>query len=167
MASLSNLLKSYKSKKMEATKSRRQSENRLHSALSLKRKSSSGLSSLEKKKDAALTKKEEISQLLTQYTAQRDSVQRLKAAAEDRLKREEEERERISQEMEFSSTPEDKARISERIKSIDQKVAELRSEIKQRNAAEERLAKQIEGVTKSKSKIDLQIRTQAQAKPVL
>ena len=88
MASLSNLLKSYKSKKMEAMKSRRQTENKLHLALSSKRKSSSGLSSLEKKKDTALTKKEEISQILNQYTSQRDSVQRLKAAAEDRLKHE-------------------------------------------------------------------------------
>ena len=167
MGSLSNLVKSYKNKAMEATKSRRQSENKLHSTLSLKRKSSSGLSSLERKKDAALTKKEEISQLLTQYTAQRDSVQRLKAAAKDRLKHEEEEKERIAQEMEFSGSPDDKARISERSKSVDQKITELRSEIKQRNAAEERLAKQIEDITKSKSKLDLQIRQQAHAKPVL
>src|SRR5574342_934231 len=158
MASLSNLLKSYKSKKMEATKSRRQSENRLHSALSLKRKSSSGLSSLEKKKDTALTKKEEISQTLTQYTAQRDSVQRLKATAEDRLKHEQAEKERLEQEMEFSDSPEEKARIFERIKSIDKKVSELNSEIKQRNDAEARLAKEIEAAIKSKSKIDLLIR---------
>lgn len=167
MASLSNLVKSYKNKTTEATKSRRQSENKLHSALSLRRKSSFGLSSLERKKDISLTKKEEISQLLTQYTAQRDSVQRLKGAAEDRLKHEEEEKERIAQEIEFSSSPDDKARISERIKTIDQKIAELRSEIKQRNSAEERLAKQIEDVTRSKSKLDLQIRKQAQTKPVL
>jgi len=167
MGSLSNLVKSYKNKAMEATKSRRQSENKLHSTLSLKRKSSSGLSSLERKKDAALTKKEEISQLLTQYTAQRDSVQRLKAAAKDRLKHEEEEKERIAQEMEFSGSPDDKARISERSKSVDQKITELRSEIKQRNAAEERLAKQIEDVTKLRSKLDLQIRKQAQTKPLL
>lgn len=167
MVSLSNLVKSYQNKKVEATKNRRQSENKLHSTLSLKRKSSSGLSSLEKKKDTALAKKEGISQLLTQYTAQRDSVQRLKAAAEDRLKHEEEEKDRITQEMEFSGSAEDKARISEKIKSIDAKIAELRSEIKQRNAAEERLAKQIEDVTKSKSKIDLQIRQQVHTKPML
>ena len=167
MASLSNLVKSYENNKMEATKSRRQSENRLHSTLSLKRRSSSGLSSLEKKKDTSLTKKEGISQLLTQYTAQRDSVQRLKAAAEDRLKHEEEEKDRITQEMEFSGSAEDKAHISEKIKTIDAKIAELRSEIKQRNVAEERLAKQIEDVTKSKSKLDLQIRQQAQTKPML
>lgn len=167
MGSLSNLVKSYKNKTMEATKSRRQSENKLHSTLSLKRKSSFGLSSLERKKDTALTKKEEISQLLTQYTAQRDSVQRLKAAAEDRLKHEEEEKERMAQEIEFSGSPDDKARVFEKIKSINQKIAELRSEIKQRNAAEERLAKQIEDVTKSKSKLDLQIRKQAQTKPML
>ena len=117
MASLSKLVKSHQNKKMEATKNRRKSENKLHSTLSLKRRSSSGLSSLEKKKEAALTKKEDISQLLTQYTAQRDSVQRLKTAAEDRLKHEEEEKERITQEMEFSGSAEDKARISERIKT--------------------------------------------------
>ncbi|HXV38681.1 MAG TPA: hypothetical protein VD699_03835 [Nitrosopumilaceae archaeon] len=167
MASLSNLVKSYKNKKMEATKSRRQSENRLQSTLSLKRKSSSGLSSLEKKKDVALRKKEEFSQLLNQYTAQKESVQRLKTAAEGRLKLNEEEKERIAQEMEFSSSPEDKARITEKMKSIDQKIAELHSEIKQRRAAEERLEKQIGDVTKSKSKIDLQIRVQAQTKPLL
>ena len=69
--------------------------------------------------------------------------------------------------MEFSDSPENKGHISERIKSIDQKIAELRSEIKQRNATEERLAKQIYDVTKSKSKLDLQIRKQVQTKPML
>lgn len=167
MVSLSNLVKSYKNKKIEASKSRRQSENKLHSTLSLKRKSSSGLSSLEKKKDAAFSKKEEISLLLNQYTAQRDSIQRLKTAAESRLKLAEEEKERIAQEMEFSSSPDEKEHISEKTKSIDQKIADLHSEIKQRNAIEERLAKQIEDLTKSKSKIDLQMRTQAQTKPLL
>src|SRR5574342_590203 len=158
MAALSNLLRSYKIKKLQATKNRRQIENKLNSALALKRKSSSGLSSLEKKKDAVFSKKEEISQILTQFTAQRDSVQRLKATAEDRLKHEQAEKERLEQEMEFSDSPEEKARIFERIKSIDKKVSELNSEIKQRNDAEARLAKEIEAAIKSKSKIDLLIR---------
>ncbi|MEX1054073.1 MAG: ATPase V, partial [Nitrosopumilaceae archaeon] len=90
MTSLSRLAQSYKNKKIQATKLRRQTENKLKTAVSLKRSSSSGLSSLERRKDTMNAKKDGVSQLLTQYLAQRASIQRLKTAAEERIMQEKE-----------------------------------------------------------------------------
>ncbi|MGQ0637791.1 MAG: hypothetical protein ACT4N1_00295 [Nitrososphaerota archaeon] len=167
MTSLSRLARSYKNKKIQATKLRRQTEKKLKTALSLKRRSSSGLSSLERRKEAMIAKKDEISQLLSQYLAQRASIQRLKTAAEERIMQEKEAKERAQQESEFVESPDDKARAFERVKTIDQKIAELNSEIRQRNAAEERLVKLIADTTKAKSRLDLKIRQQVQSKPAL
>ncbi|MEX0764176.1 MAG: ATPase V, partial [Nitrosopumilaceae archaeon] len=107
MTSLSRLAQSYKNKKIQATKLRRQTENKLKTAVSLKRSSSSGLSSLERRKDTMNAKKDGVSQLLTQYLAQRASIQRLKTAAEERIMQEKEARERAQQESEFSESPDD------------------------------------------------------------
>ena len=167
MASLSRLARSYKNKKIQATKLRRQTENKLKTAVSLKRRSSSGLSSLERRKDTMNAKKGGVSQLLTQYLAQRASIQRLKTAAEERIMQEKEARERAQQESEFAESPDDKARALERLKMIDQKIADLNSEIRQRNAAEEKIVKLIADTIKAKSRLDLKIRQQAQSKPTL
>ena len=167
MSSLSRLARSYKNKKIQATKLRRQTEKKLKTALSLKRRSSSGLSSLERGKETMITKKDEVSQLLNQYLAQRASIQRLKIAAEERIMQEKEAKERAQQESEFAESPDDKARALERIKMIEQKIADLNSEIRQRNAAEERLVKLIADTTKAKSRLDLRIRQQTKSKPTL
>ncbi len=167
MTSLSRLARSYQNKKIQATKLRRQTEKKLKTALSLKRSSSSGLSSLERRKDTMHAKKDEVSQLLSQYLAQRASIQRLKTVAEERIIQEREARERAQQESEFAELPDDKARALERIKMIDQKIADLNAEIRQRNAAEERLVKLIADTTKAKSRLDSKIRQQAQSKPTL
>jgi len=167
MTSLSRLARSYQNKKIQATKLRRQTEKKLKTALSLKRSSSSGLSSLERRKDTMHAKKDEVSQLLTQYLAQRASIQRLKIAAEERIMQEKEAREGAQQESEFAEPPDDKARALERIKMVDQKIADLNAEIRQRNAAEEKLVKLIADTTKAKSRLDSKIRQQAQSKPTL
>jgi len=146
---------------------RRQSQRKLESAISLKRRSSSGLSSLEKRKEAAIRKRNEISRLLSQFLAQQDSIKRLNIAAEDRLKQEQEAKDRVQQEIEFANSPEEKTRTLERLKIIDEKIGELNSAIKQRNVTEQRLSKLIAANTKSKSKIETQIRQLAGSKPSL
>jgi len=167
MQSLKNLISSYKNKKLEAMRQRRQSQRKLESAISLKRRSSSGLSSLEKRKEAAIRKRNEISRLLSQFLAQQDSIKRLNIAAEDRLKQEQEAKDRVQQEIEFANSPEEKTRTLERLKIIDEKIGELNSAIKQRNVTEQRLSKLIADNTKSKSKIETQIRQLAGSKPSL
>jgi len=166
MTSLSDLVKSYKNKKIEATKRRRQAENKLKSVISLKRRSSSGLASLERRKENTTGKKGDIAQLLNQYLAQRDSIQRLKISAEERLRQEQEAKDQSQQQSDYAE-PEEKARALERLKIADDKIAELESEIKQRNHGEERLVKIIADLEKQKSKNDMELRNQSHSKPSL
>jgi hypothetical protein len=166
MTSLSDLVKSYKNKKIEATKRKRQAENKLKSAISLKRRSSSGLASLERRKEGTTSKKGDIAQLLNQYLAQRDSIQRLKISAEERLRQEQEARDQSQQQSEYAE-PEERARALERLKIADDKIAELESEIKQRNHGEERLVKIIADLEKQKTKNDGELRNQSHSKPSL
>jgi hypothetical protein len=166
MTSLSDLVKSYKNKKIEATKRRRQAENKLKSVISLKRRSSSGLASLERRKEDTISKKEEIAQLLNQYLAQRDSIQRLKISAEERLRQEQEARDQSQQQSEYAE-PGERANAAERLKIADDKIAELESEIKQRNHGEERLVKIIVDLEKQKIKNDGELRKQTHSKPSL
>ncbi|HYL65896.1 MAG TPA: hypothetical protein VEU72_01940 [Nitrosopumilaceae archaeon] len=166
MTSLSDLVKSYKNKKIEATNRRRQAENKLKSVISIKRRSSSGLASLERRKENTTSKKGDIGQLLNQYLAQRDSIQRLKISAEERLRQEQEARDQSQQQSEYAE-PEEKARALERLKIADDKIAELESEIKQRNHGEERLVKIIADLEKQKTKNDAELRNQSHSKPSL
>ncbi|HWY33160.1 MAG TPA: hypothetical protein VNX68_00855, partial [Nitrosopumilaceae archaeon] len=166
MTSLSDLVKSYKNKKIEATNRRRQAENKLKSVISIKRRSSSGLASLERRKENTTSKKEDIGQLLNQYLAQRDSIQRLKISAEERLRQEQEARDQSQQQSEYAE-PEERARALERLKIADDKIAELESEIKQRNHGEERLVKIIADIEKQKAKTDMELRNQSHSKPSL
>jgi len=166
MTSLSDLVKSYKNKKIEATKRRRQAENKLKSVISLKRRSSSGLNSLERRKENTTSKKGDIAQVLNQYLAQRDSIQRLKISAEERLRQEQEARDQSQQQSEYAE-PEERARALERLKIADDKIAELESEIKQRNHGEERLVKIIADLEKQKAKNDMDLRNQSHSKPSL
>ena len=166
MTSLSDLVKSYKNKKNEATNRRRQAENKLKSVISLKRSSSSGLASLERRKENTISKKEQIAQLLNQYLAQRDSIQRLKISAEERLRQEQEAKDQSQQQNEYAE-PGERANAAERLKIADDKIAELESEIKQRNHGEERLVKIIADLEKQKIKNDGELKKQIRSKPSL
>ncbi|HET6458483.1 MAG TPA: hypothetical protein VFG24_06360 [Nitrosopumilaceae archaeon] len=166
MTSLSDLVKSYKNKKIEATKRKRQAENKLKSVISLKRRSSSGLASLERRKENTTSKKGDIAQILNQYLAQRDSIQRLKISAEERLRQEQEARDQSQQQSEYAE-PEERTRALERLKIADDKIAELESEIKQRNHGEERLVKIIADLEKQKTKNDVELRNQSHSRPSL
>ncbi|HMK32402.1 MAG TPA: hypothetical protein VK431_02130, partial [Nitrosopumilaceae archaeon] len=158
--------KSYKNKKIEAAKRRRQAENKLKSILSIKRRSSSGLASLERRKEDTNRKKDEISQLLNQHLAQRDSIQRLKISAEERLRQEHEARDQVQQQSEFGE-PAERASAIERLKIIADKIAELESELKQRSLTEDRLVKIIADLEKQKGKTYVDLKKHIRSKPSL
>ena len=166
MTSLLSLAKSYKNKKIEAAKRRRQTENKLKSVLSIKRRSSSGLASLERRKEDNSRKRDEISQLLNQHLAQRDSIQRLKISAEERLRQEQEARDQVQQQSEFAE-PAERTSALERLKITDDKIAELGSELKQRSLAEDRLVKIIADLEKQKGKNYVDLKKQTHSKPSL
>jgi hypothetical protein len=166
MASLETLTKSYKAKKIEAAKLRRKNENNLKEALSKKRRSSSGLASLARKNESLGRQIGHVAQLLNQYMAQKESISRLKIAAEERLRHEQDAQDSAKQQSEYGG-PEEKASAQERLKFIGEKIIELHAQLKEREAVEGRLVKQIESLQKEKAKLGLQLRKQAHAKPGL
>ena len=166
MASLETLTKSYKMKKMEVAKLRRKSENNLKEVLSTKRRSSSGLASLARRNESLSRQIGHVAQLLNQHLAQKESISRLKIAAEERLKHEQDAQDSAKQQSEYGG-PEEKASAQERLKFIGEKIIELHAQLKEREAAEDRLAKQIESLQKEKAKLDSQLRKQAHARPGL
>ncbi|MGI0086474.1 MAG: hypothetical protein ACREBI_00730 [Nitrosotalea sp.] len=166
MASLETLTKSYTVKKIEVAKLRRKTENNLKEALSKKRRSSSGLASLVRKNESLGRQIGHVAQLLNQYKAQKESISRLKIAAEERLRHEQDAQDGAKQQSEYGG-PEEKVTAQERLKFIGEKIIELHAQLKERELAEDRLVKQIEGLQKEKAKLDLQLRKQVHAKPGL
>ncbi|MEK6971547.1 MAG: ATPase V, partial [Thermoproteota archaeon] len=104
---------------------------------------------------------------LNQRTAQQESIMRLVAAAQERLKQEKDLKEQTEQELEFASSKEEKQQIHERLQTIVDRINELTAEIRQRNAMARKTTDAIDEYKNSKSKIASQVRKQAQTKPVL
>ncbi|MGI0061792.1 MAG: hypothetical protein ACREBA_04990 [Nitrosotalea sp.] len=165
MASLETLAKSHGMKKVAVSKLRKQVENKLKEAVSKKRRSSSGLVALEKKKEDLTRARDHVSQLLNQHLSQKASIERLKIAAEERLRHEQDAKDQATQQSEYGS--EDKNAVSERLKYIDEKIAELHSELKERESGHARLDKAIESSEKEKVKIEGLLKKQGHTKPVL
>ncbi|MFZ0184138.1 MAG: hypothetical protein WBV92_01900 [Nitrosotalea sp.] len=166
MASLEALSKSYGIKKAEVSKLRKQVENKLKEAVSKKRRSSSGLVALDKKKEDLTRAKDHIVQILNQHLSQKASIERLKIAAEERLKHEENAKDEAKQQSEYGAT-EEKISAVQRLKYIDEKIAELHAELKERESHQTRLEKEIESTEKEKVKIEEQLKKQIHAKPAL
>ena len=166
MASLEALSKSYGIKKAEVSKLRKQVENKLKEAISKKRRSSSGLVALDKKKEELTRAKDHISQVLNQHLSQKASIERLKIAAEERLKHEENTKDEAKQQSEYGA-PEEKTNAVQRLKYVDEKIAELHAELKERESNQIRLEKEIESTEKEKAKIEEQLKKQIHAKPAL
>ncbi len=166
MASLEALSKSYGIKKAEVSKLRKQVENKLKEAISKKRRSSSGLVALDKKKEDLTRAKDHIGQVLNQHLSQKASIERLKIAAEERLKHEENTKDEAKQQSEYGA-PEEKTNAVQRLKYVDEKIAELHAELKERESNQIRLEKEIESTEKEKAKFEEQLKKQIHAKPAL
>jgi len=166
MASLESLTKSYRAKKAEVAKLRKKSQDNLKATLSLKRRSSSGLASIERKKEWISRQVSHVAQMLNQYRAQRESIARLKIAAEERLRREQDTQDSTKQQIDYGA-PEEKAAAQERLHFTNEKITELHAEMKEREAAEGRLEKQISDLEKEKARLDSQLKKQTHAKPGL
>jgi len=166
MGSLEALSKSYGIKKAEVSKLRKQVENKLKESISKKRRSSSGLVALDKKKEDLTRTKDHAVQVLNQHLSQKASIERLKIAAEERLKHEENAKDEAKQQSEYGA-PEEKINAVQRLKYVDEKIAELHAELKERESNQIRLEKEIESTEKEKAKIEEQLKKQIHAKPAL
>ncbi|MBM3896605.1 MAG: ATPase V [Thaumarchaeota archaeon] len=167
LTSLSKLANNLQKKKIEATKLRKQSEKKFDQVRKLSRKSSSGLSSLQRRLENTHEKLDDVSFHLNQRTAQQESIMRLITAAQERLKYEKDLKDQTEQELEFANSKEEKQQIQERLQTIVDRINELTAEIRQRNAMAKKTANAIDEYKSSKSKISNQVRKQVHAKPVL
>ena len=142
---------------MLVSKLKRQSERELEKASTLAKRSSSGLVLLQKKVESSREQLEDVAGVLTQRLAQQESIQRLVAAAEERLKREKDTKEQIEQELEFADSEEEKQRAQNALKTISDRIDELIEEIKQRNKTAKKITQAIEDYQKSKSSLSSKI----------
>ncbi|MEK6956865.1 MAG: ATPase V, partial [Thermoproteota archaeon] len=111
MTSLARLATKLQKKKIEAAKLRKQSEKKFNQVRKLSRKSSSGLSLLKRRLENTHEKLDDVSFHLSQRTAQQESIMRLVAAAQERLKYEKDLKEQTAQELEFAGSKEEKQQI--------------------------------------------------------
>ena len=108
MGSLVRLASKLEKKKQEVSKIRRKSQRELDKVKSVHRRSASGLKTIERHIESAREELTDVSGVLTQKLAQKESIERLVAAAEDRLNREKEAKEQAEQDLEFADSPEEK-----------------------------------------------------------
>jgi hypothetical protein len=167
LASLSELAKRLKEKKLEAAKQRRHTERKLKEAVLLRRRSTSGLSSLEKKIEDSKETLGEINAEVTQSLARRESLERLVKAAHERLNQEIAAKEEAEIDLQNAEGDDAKQAAQDRLAQITEKIQELKHEIKQRESAAQKLAPVIEDEKKSKSKTFQKIHKQTQTKPEL
>jgi chromosome segregation ATPase len=166
MESLEALLQSYSEKKAEVSKLRKQVENKLKVAISKKRRSSSSLISLENKEEDLVRIRDHLIKVLNQHHSQKESLERLKIAAEERLKHEQDARDKIRQQSEYGA-PEEKTNSIQRLKYVDEKISELHAELKERESSLAKLKKEIESSDKEMMPLEEQLQKQTRTKPAL
>jgi len=167
LATLTGLAEQLIEKKQEVSKLKRQSQRELEKAESLQRKSSSGLAIIEKRLGSAREQLSGVSEDLTRGLAQQESIQRLLAAAEEKLGREKQAKEQTEQEIEFAESPLEKENAEARLRSITDRIEEIIFEMKQRKKMILKVTDAVKDYEKSKLKISTKIQTQVQEKPEL
>jgi len=154
-------------KKDEVSKLRRKSQRELEKAKSLRRRSASGLASVERKLESSREQLTDVSGVLGQKLAQKESIDRLIVTAEERLQREKEAQSQTEQEIEFADSKEEKQNAQSRLSSITDGISEITYEIKQRHKMAKKIAGFIDEFQSSKSKISTKIQKQTHTKPSL
>ena len=167
MASLAKLAQKLKQEKLAASKQRRLQEKKLKETVSLGRRSSSGLSSVERRLEESKGKLGQINAEFNHVLARKESLERLALAAQERLTREIAAKDQAEIDVQNAETDGEKQASVERLGQIIQKIEELEEEAKQRQVAAEKLVKVIEGFKKSKSQTSQQIQKQTKSRPLL
>jgi len=165
MAGLKNKLKQLTLQKSEITKIRRKGENEYKKVKSLSRKYSSSLKSTQKRIETFKQNIEDINEMISQKTAQMESVQRLKLAAQEKLNFEIQNKEQIENEIDFADTPEEKQGLEYRLNSIVSSIDEIKNEIKQRASMEKKFLQTVSEIEKKKNFVSKTIKKNIESKP--
>jgi septal ring factor EnvC (AmiA/AmiB activator) len=107
---------------------------------------------------------DEISSTLQHNLAQKESIQRLKIDAEQRLKQEKERKKQIEQEI-SSATDDIRDQLEFTLGTISDGINEIRNEIRLRNSTVKKVDKTIDEFNTKKSKLCGQIKRTLQSKP--
>ncbi len=141
MTSLTKLALDFKQKKLHSSKLLKQTKKALDTAKSLHRKSE-------------------------HYLAQKESIQRLKAAAEERLADLKVEKKDIEQQI-SSATGEAKEQLALTLDTISEQITDLRSQLTNRNSTMKKIEKTIAEYSVNKDKLSAKIKNTLQSKPQL
>ena len=166
MKSISKRVLHLQQKKIRTSKIRNKTLQSLKTAKSLYRKSTSTINSIQRRASKIRFQLDEISNILQHSLAQKESIQRLKINAEERLKQEKERKKQIEQEF-SSATSYTKDQLEFTLDTISDQINEIRNEIRQRNSTAKKVQKIIEESNTKKSRLSGQIKRALQSKPQL
>ena len=166
MKSMSKRVTQLQQTKARTLKTRNKTTRSLKSAKSLHRKSASSINSIQRRVSKFRSELDEISSTLQHSLAQKESIQRLKINAEERLKQEKELKKQIEQEL-SSATKDTKDQLEFTFVTITNRVNEIRNEIRQRNSTAKKAEKIIQECNTKKSRLSAQVRRTLESKPQL
>jgi len=167
MTSLENLIINLRKKKQAATNLRKKAEKQLQEVRSLERRSSHGLHLIDRKIESEREDATDVSGILNQKTSQLESIERLVAAAKERIIHEKETLSQTEHELEFAQNPEEKQYAESRLISLHDHIRELEYEIKNREKTAKKIVEDIARYNEIKSKISSKIQQQSKSKPSL
>ena len=166
MKSISKRILQLQQKKIRTSKIRNKTLRSLKTAKSLYGKSTSTINSIQRRVSKIRFQLDEISNILQHSLAQKESIQRLKINAEERLKQEKERKKQIEQEL-SSAISYTKDQLEFTLDTISDQINEIRNEIRQRNSTAKKVQKIIEESNTKKSRLSGQIKRALQSKPQL
>jgi len=166
LTSLTKLALDFKQKKLSSSKLLKQTKNALDTAKSLHRKSASGINSIQRRVNSFRSELEGVTRDLEHYLAQKESIQRLKAAAEERLADLKVEKKNIEQQI-SSATGEAKEQLALTLDTTSEQITDLRSQLMNRNFTMKKIEKVIAEYSDKKSKLFGQIKNTLQSRPQL
>ena len=166
MKSISKRVLQLQQRKIRTSKVRNKTLRSLKTTKSLYRKSTSRINSIQRRVSKIRFQLDEISNILQHSLAQKESIQRLKINAEERLKQEKERKKQIEEEL-SSATSYAKDQLEFTLDTISDQINEIRNEIRQRNSTAKKVQKIIEESNSKKSRLTGQIKMVLQSKPQL
>ena len=164
MKSFSKKAVQLQQKKTRSSKIRNKAIRSLKTARKLHRKSTSAINSIQRRVSKIHAELDDVSNALQHSLAQKESIQRLKINAEERLKQEKERKKQIESEI-SSATSNVRDQLEFTLDTISDQINEIRNEIRQRNSIARKVEKIIEGCNTKKSKLCSQIKRSSKSKP--
>ena len=166
MKSISKRIAQLQQTKARTSKIRSKTTRSLKSAKLLHKKSTSTINSIQRRVSKIHAELDDVSNTLQHSLAQKESIQRLKTNAEERLNQEKERKKQIEREI-SSAASNIKNQLEFTLNTISDQINEIRNEIRQRNSTTIKVEKIIGEYSTKKSKLCSQIKRASKSKPYI